>query len=68
MESKTVISTPNKLETIPQPADGVKGQLGYWMSPEDLDKRIKELFPGCMKGISVFCIIIVSGIMVITYL
>ena len=61
MESKTVISTPNKLETIPQTADGVKGQLGYWMSPEDLDKRIKELFPGCMKGISVFCVIIDKG-------
>lgn len=50
VESRTVISTPEKLETIPEPADGAQGQLGYWMSPEDLDKKVKELFPGCMKG------------------
>jgi phosphoenolpyruvate carboxykinase (GTP) len=51
VESKTVISTPNKLETVPEPADGVQGQLGYWMSPENLDKKLSELYPGCMRGI-----------------
>lgn len=56
VESKTVISTPNKLETIPQPADGVQGQLGHWMSPEDLDKKISELFPGCMKGRTMYMV------------
>ncbi len=50
VESKTVISTPNKLETIPEPEEGVQGQLGHWMSPDDLDKKIQELYPGCMKG------------------
>jgi phosphoenolpyruvate carboxykinase (GTP) len=50
VESKTVISTPNKLDTIPEPANGVQGQLGYWMSPEELSKKINELYPGCMKG------------------
>ena len=50
VESKTVISTPNKLDTVPQPSDGVQGQLGYWMSPDDLNKKIQELYPGCMKG------------------
>jgi len=56
VESKTVISTANKLETIPQPAEGVQGQLGHWMSPEDLDNKIKELFPGCMKGRTMYMI------------
>jgi GTP-dependent phosphoenolpyruvate carboxykinase len=50
VESKTVISTPNKIETIPEPAEGEQGQLGYWMSPEDLDDKIDSLFPGCMRG------------------
>ena len=50
VESKTVISTPNKIETIPEPAEGHQGQLGHWMSPEDLDDKIHELFPGCMRG------------------
>ena len=50
VESKTVISTPQKLESIPPAAEGVKGSLGNWMSPRDLDARVKELFPGCMQG------------------
>ena len=45
-----MISTPNKIETIPEPAEGEQGQLGYWMSPEDLDDKIDSLFPGCMRG------------------
>ena len=50
VESKTVISTPDKTETIPEPAEGVKGTLGHWMSPAELDSAIQERFPGCMKG------------------
>lgn len=50
VESKTVICTPTKIDSIPETPEGVKGQLGYWMSPEDLDKRVQKLFPGCMQG------------------
>ena len=50
VESKTVISTPQKLESIPPVADGVQGRLGNWMSPRDLDAKVQELFPGCMQG------------------
>ena len=50
VENKTLISTPNKRDTIPIVPDGVKGQLGYWMSPRSLDEALKERFPGCMKG------------------
>jgi len=56
VESKTVISTPNKIETIPEPAEGEQGQLGYWMSPEDLDDKIDSLFPGCMRGRTMFLV------------
>ena len=50
VESRTVISTPRKIDTVPETADGVQGQLGYWMAPEDLDDKIHNLFPGSMKG------------------
>ena len=54
VESRTVISTPQKLETIPPTAEGVTGRLGHWMSPRDLDAKVQELFPGCMQGRLVF--------------
>jgi len=50
VESKTFISTPEKNESIPEPREGVTGALGNWISPSDMDKAIKERFPGCMKG------------------
>ena len=51
VESKTVISTQHKRDTIPTPKEGVKGMLGYWLSPDDMQKAIAERFPGCMKGV-----------------
>lgn len=49
VESKTFISTDNKAETIPTPKEGVKGALGNWISPKDMDHAVKERFTGCMK-------------------
>lgn len=56
VESRTVISTPEKLETIPEAAEGVKGTLGHWISPEALDDKIQELFPGCMNGRTMYLV------------
>jgi len=56
VESKTVICTPNKRDTVPIIKDGVKGTLGNWISPEDLDKAVQERFPGCMKGRTMYVI------------
>lgn len=50
VESKTFICTETMNETIPTPRDGIKGTLGNWMSPSNMDKAINERFPGCMKG------------------
>jgi len=50
VESRTVISTLAKIEAVPDTAEGVTGQLGYWMSPKELDHKIHTLFPGSMKG------------------
>lgn len=56
VESKTVIATKNKRDTIPTPANGAKGQLGNWISPDDLQKALDERFPGCMKGRTMYVI------------
>lgn len=50
VESKTFISTQLQREAVALPKAGVKGQLGNWMSPKDLETAIQERFPGCMKG------------------
>lgn len=50
VESKTVISTQNKRDTVPTTADGVSGTLGKWLSPSDMQNAVNERFPGCMKG------------------
>ena len=51
VESRTFICTNSKNETIPTPRNGVKGTLGNWISPEDMDQAVMNCFPGCMKGI-----------------
>jgi len=56
VESRTVISTPDKNETIPEPSEGVKGSLGHWMSPDNLKEAIQERFPGCMKGRTMYLV------------
>ena len=50
VESKTVISTEEKYDTVPHTKSGVKGTLGNWISPDDLEKALDDRFPGCMRG------------------
>jgi phosphoenolpyruvate carboxykinase (GTP) len=62
VESKTVISTNNVLDTIPIPKSGFKENkevnlknmksslLGNWISPHDLQEELNKRLPGCMKG------------------
>uniref|UniRef100_A0A7R9PKW7 Phosphoenolpyruvate carboxykinase [GTP] n=1 Tax=Timema genevievae TaxID=629358 RepID=A0A7R9PKW7_TIMGE len=56
VESKTFICTPDKRETIPKTRDGVKGCLGNWISPVEMDKAIQQRFPGCMIGRTMYVI------------
>ncbi|XP_037956084.1 phosphoenolpyruvate carboxykinase [GTP]-like [Teleopsis dalmanni] len=56
VESRTFICTETKEETIPTPKEGVKGTLGNWISPADMDKAINERFPGCMKGRTMYVV------------
>lgn len=56
VESRTFISTDKKSETIPTPRKGVIGELGNWISPNDMDKAILERFPGCMKDRTMYVI------------
>lgn len=56
VESRTFVVTRNRRESIPTAKENVKGQLGNWMSPDDLKKEIKDRFPGCMKGRTMYVI------------
>ncbi|VDL97614.1 unnamed protein product [Schistocephalus solidus] len=50
VESKTFICTKDKYKTVPHVKEGVKGILGQWISPEDMDAYSKDRYPGCMAG------------------
>ncbi|CAH2004460.1 unnamed protein product [Acanthoscelides obtectus] len=56
VESKTFICTENKSDTIPSPKEGVKGQLGNWISPKDMQDAVKQRFTGCMKGRTMYVV------------
>ncbi|XP_068228855.1 phosphoenolpyruvate carboxykinase, cytosolic [GTP]-like isoform X1 [Palaemon carinicauda] len=56
VESKTFIVTKERRDTIPTPKEGVKGLLGNWMSPDDLQKAVQERFPGCMAGRTMYVV------------
>ncbi|XP_069676082.1 phosphoenolpyruvate carboxykinase [GTP] isoform X2 [Periplaneta americana] len=56
VESRTFICTNDRHETIPSPRPGVKGTLGNWMSPDDMDKAIRLRFPGCMRGRTMYVV------------
>lgn len=69
VESRTFISTKNRLDTIPTPKHGFTSPppenhldsmlcspLGNWMSPDDCQKELNKRLPGCMKGRTMYVI------------
>ena len=69
VESRTIISTSEQIDTIPTPKAGFKdapesinlrnvkfSQLGSWMSPEDFEYEVNRRLPGCMKGRTMYVI------------
>ena len=44
VESRTFICTENREDSIPTPKNGCTGRLGNWISPYELDMRVKNLF------------------------
>lgn len=56
VESKTVISTEEKHDTVPRTKPDVKGTLCNWMSPGDLEAALDARFPGCMRGRTMYVI------------
>ncbi|CAG0917606.1 unnamed protein product [Notodromas monacha] len=63
VESKTIISTVKRSEAIPEHLEGTEGKLGYWMSPNQLSDAIKERFPGCMKGRTMYIVPFSMGVL-----
>jgi len=50
IEKCTFISTDVKNDTVPTPRKGINGELGNWISLNDMERAILERFPNCMKG------------------
>lgn len=61
VESKTFICSEKREDTIPTPRENVAGKLGNWISPKDYNQAIKERFPGCMKGRTMYVIAFSMG-------
>lgn len=61
VESKTVISTEKKRDVVPKGENPHPGAVPNWMSPEELEKKLGERFPGCMKGNGSKRVIVVVG-------
>lgn len=56
VESKTFICTERREQAIPTSKAGVQGKLGNWISEADMTNAIKDRFPGCMKGRTMYVI------------
>ncbi|EFN63251.1 Phosphoenolpyruvate carboxykinase [GTP] [Camponotus floridanus] len=56
IEKRTFICTDLKSDTIPTPRKGIIGELGNWISPNDMEQAILERFPNCMKGRTMYVI------------
>lgn len=56
VESKTVICSKKKEEAIPTPQDGVKGSVGHWADPAEMEVKLEALFKGCMTGRTMYVI------------
>jgi len=56
VESKTVIATDRKEDTIPTPKAGITGTLGQWMSPTQLESEMGQRMPGAMKGRTMYVV------------
>ncbi|KAL6419818.1 hypothetical protein ACFW04_000010 [Cataglyphis niger] len=56
VEKRTFICTDLKSDTVPTPREGIIGELGNWISPNDMEQAILERFPNCMNGRTMYVI------------
>ncbi|XP_029680880.1 phosphoenolpyruvate carboxykinase [GTP]-like isoform X2 [Formica exsecta] len=56
VEKRTFICTDLKSDTVPTPREGIIGELGNWISPNDMKQAILKRFPNCMKGRTMYVI------------
>ncbi|XP_072743961.1 phosphoenolpyruvate carboxykinase [GTP] isoform X2 [Anoplolepis gracilipes] len=56
VEKRTFICTDLKRDTVPTPREGTIGELGNWISPNNMEQAIMERFPNCMKGRTMYVI------------
>ena len=56
VESRTFMCTENKSDSVPTPAEGVKGTLGNWAHADTMRRELKDKFSGCMTGRTMYVI------------
>ncbi|XP_055373069.1 phosphoenolpyruvate carboxykinase [GTP]-like [Condylostylus longicornis] len=56
VESKTFICTERKEDAVPTHKLFETGNLGNWISPDDMNMAIRLRFPNCMKGRTMYVI------------
>lgn len=56
VEKRTFICTDLKSDTVPTVRESIIGELGNWISPNDMEQAILERFPNCMKGRTMYVI------------
>jgi phosphoenolpyruvate carboxykinase (GTP) len=56
VESKTVMVTKEKFDSVCHTAEGVAPIMGTWMAPEQWMKEMDDRFPGCMAGRTLYLI------------
>ena len=49
VEAKTYICTETRAESN-SPREDVKSRLGNWMKVDEMEQKLGERFPNCMKG------------------
>ncbi|XP_063218328.1 phosphoenolpyruvate carboxykinase [GTP], mitochondrial-like isoform X2 [Bacillus rossius redtenbacheri] len=55
VEGRTFVCTPRMRDAVPA-GGAASGQLGNWMSPEDMRAAVSQRLPGCMAGRTMYVI------------
>ena len=56
VESRTFMCTNDKSDSVPTPAEGVKGTLGNWADPSTMRRELHDKFSDCMTGRTMYVI------------
>ena len=56
VESRTFMCTNDRSDSVPTPAEGVKGTLGNWADASSMKRELQNKFSDCMTGRTMYVI------------